>query len=263
MELSILLPTLGARIDELKRLFISLENQNNKSFELIIVSQGNHKIIEELLREFSFKYKQIKIDKKGLSLARNIGMKYVSGNYVILADDDAWYAEDSINKIIKEMKSNDEEIICFKIFDPISNKYYKNYSKHKVNVGTIQLLKKSSIEICFNLIKINKSKIIFNEQFGLGAKFHSGEENLLMNALRKEGYKIKFVNKTIVYHRIRKDIQIDEGFIKSKAEVLKIILGKFGAYIYLNLILVKNIKKINSIGKIDAFINAMNMTILN
>ena len=84
-----------------------------------------------------------------------------------------------------------------------------------------------------------------------------------MNALRKEGYKIKFVNKTIVYHRIRKDIQIDEGFIKSKAEVLKIILGKFGAYIYLNLILVKNIKKINSIGKIDAFINAMNMTILN
>ena len=130
MELSILLPTLGARIDELKRLFISLENQNNKSFELIIVSQGNHKIIEELLREFSFKYKQIKIDKKGLSLARNIGMKYVSGNYVVLADDDAWYAEDSINKIIKEMKSNDEEIICFKIFDPISNKYYKNFLHH-------------------------------------------------------------------------------------------------------------------------------------
>ena len=76
MELSILLPTLGARIDELKRLFISLENQNNKSFELIIVSQGNHKIIEELLREFSFKYKQIKIDKKGLSLARNISCQY-------------------------------------------------------------------------------------------------------------------------------------------------------------------------------------------
>ena len=263
MELSILLPTLGNRIDELKRLFISLENQNNKSFELIIVSQGNHKIIEELLREFTFKYNQIKIEKKGLSLARNIGMKYVSGNYVILADDDARYPEDSINKIIKEVKNNDAEIICFNIFDPISNRYYKDYSKHKRNVGIIQLLKKSSIEICFNLTKIDKSKIIFNEQFGLGTKFHSGEENLLMNSLRKEGYKIKFINETIVYHRIRKKLEIDEAFIKAKAEVLKIILGKFGAYIYLNLILIKNINKINSIRKVDAFINAMKMTLRN
>ena len=42
MKVSILLPTLGERIDELKRLFNSLEEQTNKSFELIIISQGNH-----------------------------------------------------------------------------------------------------------------------------------------------------------------------------------------------------------------------------
>ena len=40
------------------------------------------------------------------------------------------------------MKNNNEDIICFKIFDPISGKYYKNYSKHKQKVGTIQILKK-------------------------------------------------------------------------------------------------------------------------
>ena len=45
MELSILLPTLGSRIEELKRIFDSLENQTNKLFELIIVSQSNHNII--------------------------------------------------------------------------------------------------------------------------------------------------------------------------------------------------------------------------
>ena len=75
MELSILLPTLGNRIDELKRLFISLENQNNKSFELIIVSQGNHKIIEELLREFTFKYNQIKIEKNRYEPFKQISYK--------------------------------------------------------------------------------------------------------------------------------------------------------------------------------------------
>ena len=249
MELSILLPTLGSRIEELKILFDSLENQNNKLFELIIVSQGNHDIIEELLKKFTFKYTQIKIEKRGLSLARNIGMKYVNGNYVVLADDDAWYPKDSINTIITEMKNNNEDIICFKIFDPISGKYYKNYSKHKQKVGTIQILK--------------KSKIVFNEEFGLGSKFQSGEENLIINDLRKEGYKIKFIDKTIVYHRIRRNTIIDEKFIRSKAEVLKRILGKFGACIYLNLILIKNFRKIKGIKNAKAFINAIKMTILN
>lgn len=263
MELSIILPTLGNRIDELKRLFTSLENQKNKSFELIIVSQGNHNIIENLLKNFTFKYNQIKIDKKGLSLSRNVAMNYINGNYVILSDDDAWYSEDSINTIITEMKKNNEEIICFKIFDPISNKYYKNYSKHKTNVGTIQILKKSSIEICFNLKKLNKSKIIFNEQFGLGSKFQSGEENLILNDLKKLGYKIKFVDKTVVYHEIKKNTIIDEKFIKAKAEILKIILGRLKAYIYLNLILIKNFKKIREIKKTKAFINAIKMTMLN
>ncbi|MFR4410868.1 MAG: glycosyltransferase family 2 protein [Clostridium sp.] len=263
MELSILLPTLGSRIEELKRIFDSLENQTNKLFELIIVSQGNHNIIEKLLKKYTFKYNQIKINKRGLSLARNIGMKYVNGNYIILADDDAWYPKGAVNTIITEMKNNDEDVICFKIFDPISNKYYKNYSKHKVKVGTIQILKKSSIEICFNLTKINKSKIIFNEEFGLGSKFQSGEENLIMNSLKKEGYNIRFVNKDIVYHEIRKGAIIDENFIKGKSELLKIILGRFGACIYLNLILIKNFKKIKVIKKADAFINVIKFTILN
>ena len=263
MELSILLPTLGSRIEELKRIFDSLENQTNKLFELIIVSQGNHNIIEKLLKKYTFKYNQIKINKRGLSLARNIGMKYVNGNYIILADDDAWYPKDAVNTIITEMKNNNEDVICFKIFDPISGRYYKNYSKHKTKVGTIQILKKSSIEVCFNLIKINKSKMVFNEEFGLGSKFQSGEENLIINYLRREGYKIKFIDKTIVYHRIRKNTIIDEEFIRAKSEVLKRILGRFGAYIYLNLILIKNFKKIKGVKNVKAFINVMKMTILN
>ena len=65
MKVSILLPTLGERIDELKRLFNSLEEQTNKSFELIIISQGNHKEVEALLSKYSFKYNHINIDKKG------------------------------------------------------------------------------------------------------------------------------------------------------------------------------------------------------
>ena len=180
MKVSILLPTLGERIDELKRLFNSLEEQTNKSFELIIISQGNHKEVEALLSKYSFKYNHINIDKKGLSYARNIGLKQVKGEYLILSDDDAWYPKYSIDMVINKFLKESCDVACFKIYDPIVGKEYKNYSNHKNNISIIDILRKSSIEICFNLKQIKLEEIYFNEEFGLGSKYIRGEENLVL-----------------------------------------------------------------------------------
>ena len=262
MKLNILLPTLGQRENELYRLFNSLEHQTNMSFKLIVISQANHEMIENILSEFTFNYEHIRINKIGLSIARNIGMNYVEGEYLALADDDAWYPDNSIDSIITEMECINEEIACFKIYDPISNKYYKNYNKHTTRVNKRQLLRKSSIEICFNIKKIGKDNIKFDENFGLGTKYGSGEENLLLHDLVKKGNKIRFVDKTVVFHQIKNTFEIDDRFIETKAEILKRILGKFRAYIFLNLILIKYYKNINKIGKLNAFKMVLNFVIM-
>ncbi|WGX75941.1 glycosyltransferase family A protein [Paraclostridium bifermentans] len=64
MKFSLLLPTLGTRELEIKNLFESLENQTYKKFELIVVSQGNHKFIEETLKQYDFEYKHIIMDER-------------------------------------------------------------------------------------------------------------------------------------------------------------------------------------------------------
>ena len=247
MKLSILLPTLGEREYEFRRLCDSLNIQVDKHlFELIVVSQSNHQKIKNILEEFNFTHKHIQIDKRGLSHARNIGLKYVEGEYLLLSDDDAWYPDKVLEEIINSMDDLNSDIVMYKIFDPISNQFYKDYSKHSRKINNIQLLKKSSIEMCFNLDKIHKEAIYFNEDFGLGAKYRSGEENLLLKSLLQKKYKAVYIDKTIVYHLKKENLVIDECYIRDKYEVLKRILGVFPGYIYLNLLVIKHITTVSN-----------------
>lgn len=244
MKVSLLLPTLGGREKELIRLFNSLEVQTNKNFELIVISQGNHEFIEKELEKYNFEYKQVKIETRGLSHARNVGMKYVKGDYLVLADDDAWYPHNAIQDIIISFKQCNEEVICFQIYDPIIEKYYKDYSKHKENVGNLQGLKKSSIEICININKINNEIIRFDETFGLGTDNPSGEENLLLKRIYKNGYKIKYIKHVIVYHQKKQIVSIDDKFIKTKARLFKKLFGNMCGATLINGLLIKNLRKI-------------------
>lgn len=247
MKISILLPTLGSREIELKRLINSLNEQTIKNFELIVVAQDNYEKVNKILQNSNFRCIQVNSNKKGLSYARNLGMEYVSGNYLVLSDDDAWYPENSMEKIENNFRIYSDEVICYKIYDPIQEKFYKNYKKHKKIVNQRELLRKSSIEICMNLLKIKKEEIVFNESFGLGTAYTSGEENLLLNEFFKKGYSMIFLDETIVFHPSKTASTINDKFILTKSKILKEILGSWKGYIFMNLILIKNINRIESL----------------
>ena len=131
--ISIVLATLGNRIDEIKRLLDSLEKQTNNDFEVIIVSQDNHDLVENIIKEYKINYKHKKLNKKGLSLARNEGLNYVSGDIITFSDDDCWYPYDSFERIKNIFEKSKSSVCCFNIYDPLSNQYYKNYKKNNKN----------------------------------------------------------------------------------------------------------------------------------
>jgi glycosyltransferase involved in cell wall biosynthesis len=200
--ISIILPTLGSRPNELKRLFESLENQDYKNFEVVIISQDNHDAIKELLTEYNFRSNHIPITKKGLSLARNEGMKFAKGNMITFSDDDCWYPEDTLGYISNYFNNNESDIVCFQIYDPNSKQYYKNYSSsHQEEVKGRSLFQKSSIEIFISTKNIAVTDIKFDENFGLGAKYQSGEENIFLSDMKKKKLKIEYVPKIVVYHQ--------------------------------------------------------------
>lgn len=242
--ISILIPTLGERKDELIRLLESLKIQSYKEFEVIIISQDNHDVIKEIKEKYTYKIKHIINCEKGLSKSRNLGINQCDGDLLLLSDDDAWYPKNALKTIISEFQNEDSDIICFKIYDPILGKEYKRYKKHRRQVRSIQILKKSSIEICFNIKKIKKEELRFNEDFGLGSKYISGEENIILKKLIDLKYKVVFVDKIIVYHRKKENISFSTKYIESKAMLIKEIYGKNIGFFILNILLLKNIKRI-------------------
>lgn len=200
IKISFLVPTLGEREQELKRLLESLKAQGFSLIEAIIIAQGNYKKVREMAESYadSFDVIILESNEKGLSKARNRGLSVCSGEIVVLSDDDCWYADDAVAFILAEFEGTDTDILFTQIKDYEKDILYKKYAPEAEIISSkFKLLSRSSIEIAFRREKVN---LKFDERFGLGARFVAGEENdFLLNAY-KLGAKMKYVPKITVYH---------------------------------------------------------------
>lgn len=204
LKASILVPTLGERKEEIVRLLNSLLAQTYKNLEVIMISQDNYESTEKIctLYKRKIEIRHIFLEQKGLSLARNTGLQYVSGDVIILSDDDCWYPKRAVENILKYFKKYKWDILLTQIYDPYKKVYYKNYSNRPQLINnSIELLSRSSIEIAFrNIPQIE----LFDEKFGLGARYICSEEiDFLIRNFRKNMC-ILYVPRITVYHRKKK-----------------------------------------------------------
>ena len=103
MKLDCLIATINM-FDENRNIFIALRNQSFKDFKVIIVHQGPAKFDFTMVEGLNYKY--IHIDTLGLSAARNIGIKLSDSDFLSILDDDAWVAENYIQKLVDKFTTN-------------------------------------------------------------------------------------------------------------------------------------------------------------
>lgn len=218
MKISVLVPTLGTRENEIKRLIETLEKQTYKNFEVIFVTQGNHEKIASMIKKHNnLTIKQIKTTVKGLSRARNKGLQIVSGEIVILSDDDCWYPSNAFELIIDTFNTEkNAKIVLTQIFDPEKKILYKNYNSNACYINSrLKLMSKSSIEIAFKKDLLSYRK--FDELFGLGSEFVCGEEiDFLLNNYEK---KTIFYNPIVTVFHNKKEGASSEKQIIAKGAI--------------------------------------------
>ena len=108
MKVSLIMATAGRR-DEIYHLLDSLDRQSSSDFELIIVDQNVEGFLDPIIQRLSrstVAFKHIKTDRRGLSIARNLGFLHAAHGIIGYPDDDCWYEEDVIARVLASFKTD-------------------------------------------------------------------------------------------------------------------------------------------------------------
>lgn len=155
----------------------------------------NRKIIDE-----ENNITMLSFNEKGLSKSRNRGLENANADIILLTDDDVTFEKNFENTIIQAFEQNkDADIITFQVKTPEGD-LLKNYSKYKFKHNKRSVLKVSSIEIAIKKSSIDQFGMRYDEKFGLGAKYISGEENIFLTECIKKGMNIVYEPKVINIH---------------------------------------------------------------
>jgi glycosyltransferase involved in cell wall biosynthesis len=105
MRFSLVLATIG-RVSELERFLQALDAQTYRDFELIVVDQNPDDRLVPILQKYQGRFPLIHLrSQQGLSRARNVGLKHLSGEMVAFPDDDCWYPPDLLEQV-KDFRDN-------------------------------------------------------------------------------------------------------------------------------------------------------------
>lgn len=187
-----------------------LEKLNIASDAVIINQCGrkNKKIIHQENAELLW----VDSNEIGLSKSRNMALDNARGDYLVIADDDLEYVDGYNITICNAFKKNPKaDVIVFQV-EGIEHEF-KKYGRKAKKLSYLGSLHVSSVEIVIRRDSIKKYNIRFAEEFGSGAKYRMGEENIFLFECLKAGMKIYYEPKVIARLHMNKSTWF-RGFSK-------------------------------------------------
>lgn len=117
MLLSIIIPSYNSE-QFIKKCIKSCETQNvsSEEYELIIVDDGSEDKSLAIIKMMALVHRNIKIysqPNRGLSVARNIGMKYAKGEYLMFVDSDDWIKKNCFQRIFYILQREKPDALAF------------------------------------------------------------------------------------------------------------------------------------------------------
>lgn len=115
MLFSIIIPVYNAE-KYLSQCIDSILNQSLKDFELILVDDGSPDSCPKICEDYAKKNRQIKVihqPNRGQSCARNAGLSYAKGKYIIFLDSDDYLIESNALEKIKTKTTAEPDVIIY------------------------------------------------------------------------------------------------------------------------------------------------------
>lgn len=193
----------------IERCINSIINQKfSAEVEIIIVNDGSSDNGRSIVENFIESNQHIKIfllnkANGGASSARNEGLDFAKGSYILFLDSDDIFVENSIDNISKAILAEKFDIACFgyEFFDD-SNKSLLKFSYDKViNIKDYKedFFKHSTVKnVIWNKIYLREFLVDNNIKFR--SNFEPNEDSLFVFEILLKTSKIIFLNKILYNH---------------------------------------------------------------
>ena len=149
-EISIVVPVYNVE-SYIKRCLDSISAQSMREIEVLLIDDGSTDKSGEICDSYAKSDKRFSVihqENKGLSGARNIGLKYATGKYIMFVDPDD-YVENDFCKIpyeVAEKNNTDLVMFCWK---NICNGVIKDFIKEGFSDGFVS--KQEAIDLMFEV----------------------------------------------------------------------------------------------------------------
>ena len=179
-KVSIIIPCYNSA-KTLKKCLDSIINQTYKNIEIILVDDFSIDNTVEIIKDYAKSNSNIKFflsDKKGVSNARNLGLKEATGDYIQFVDSDDFFLHlDVIEILVKCIEENRVDMVVFNFIHPCFESHLKsgvyNLNKEKdfkeyyqdffaCSLPWNRLMKKELIKANFNSLVSFAEDELFN-----------------------------------------------------------------------------------------------------
>lgn len=184
MKFSIIVPVYNVEkyIDKCLK---SIENQSYFDFEVIIVNDGSLDNSQNIIDRYVKKDKRFKSffkENGGLSDARNYGLNYINGDYLLFIDGDDYIDSDLLHKLNNVLSISSVDLVRFNCVTEDSdgkvlyNEVSKEFINSKMNDVICELITRTFVETaclyCYKIQFWNEHNFRFNigrlhEDYGL------------------------------------------------------------------------------------------------
>lgn len=204
----------------------SIINQTYDNLEIILINDGStddSKLICEKYLKLDKRIKLINQKNKGVSSARNNGIRNSSGEYIVFVDSDDYCELNMIETIVKNIDLNKDTFIIYgynKIYKNKKTSVLLNENKNlnKNNISENILIKEEIGGYLWNKLFI--ASIIKNNNIKFNNKISYCEDLLFVNEYIRYIKRVKYLKKSLYNYRMRKNSVTYEFFNNKNISIL-------------------------------------------
>lgn len=169
LKVSVIVPVYKVE-ESIKRCIDSILNQTYQNIELILVDDGSPdnsgKICDQYLKDS--RVQVIHNKNKGVSFARNTGLKMAQGDYITFCDSDDFYSPNHIEKMVYSANKYNADITISGFFQEQNKSFFSSVKSKSSLLNIIDIVKHFTLDnefggYCWN--KLFKRSVIIDLAF--------------------------------------------------------------------------------------------------